>query len=486
MSERFQELGKIPKNLYYVGSPVIIEAGALYKDAENAKVLAQVKLRNISNKNISSCKLVVRPFENSGQRLGAGIEHSYLDLDIANGETFGEQIPIYLPDSTTRMISVVVSEIVFNDKQIWSSDVEKVWSSIEYPKRLIDKLKDEELVKQYKIETGIDAEFVPEKRSGLFLCACGAINLDNTGRCYRCGKNYEALNEKLNVDELSEAAGKRIANKKAEEAVKKEKEHEKRGKIKKAVIISLVLLAFAFGVFIGFDFYKYQKGVSLLKSEKYDEALTQFQSVKVINSSSQIKQIYQAKNYADGIKCIESLQYSKAIEYFSVCGDYKDSRQKIDDIHPYVAIEDASKKMIEGDLINARELLENVPEDIKNAVPEVSQYIGLIDEAISSGWGGIWEFPTGVGDPIRYYVDLKIIGGEIYAQFTSHNIKFDLDMDMGMGKIEGNVVNIPGKDYTPRLISSKRMSVYGDDDTDGEFYKTETFEQMWELRNMEE
>ncbi|RKM56842.1 hypothetical protein D6855_14330 [Butyrivibrio sp. CB08] len=485
MSERFQELGKIHKNLYYEGSPVIIEAGALYKDAENSEVLVQVKLRNISDKHISSCKILVRSFENNGQRLGDDIEHSFLDLDIANGETFGEKVPIYLADSNTRMISVAVSEIVFKDKQIWSSDEKSVWSPVEEPKKLIDELKDEELVQQYKVEVDIDAEYVPEKRRGLFLCACGAINLDNVGQCHNCGKSYEMLREKLNIEELSKASKERLANIKVEEDLKKKKELEAKAKTKKAVIICAVLLAIIFVAFIGIDFSKYQKGVGLLKAEKYDEALAQFQKVKVIDTSSQIKQIYQAQNYAEGIKCIESLQYSRAIEYFSLCGDYKDARQKADDIRPYVAIEEASKKMIEGDLIKARELLEGVPENIKSDVPEVSQYIGLIDEAIGSGWGGIWEFPTGVGDPIMYYVDLKIIGGEIYAQFTSHNIKFDLDLDMGMGKIEGNVVNIPGKDYTPRLISSKRMSVYGDDDTDGEFYKTETFEQMWQLRNMD-
>ena len=59
MSSRYSRLFTLPGNLYTEGSPVLIAAGALLKDNNTDKVLAQLKFRNISNKAISSVKIRV-------------------------------------------------------------------------------------------------------------------------------------------------------------------------------------------------------------------------------------------------------------------------------------------------------------------------------------------------------------------------------------------------------------------------------------------
>ena len=43
MSERYSKLSALPENLYSTGAPVIIAAGALLKDNQTGKVLAQLK-----------------------------------------------------------------------------------------------------------------------------------------------------------------------------------------------------------------------------------------------------------------------------------------------------------------------------------------------------------------------------------------------------------------------------------------------------------
>ena len=53
MSERYIKVFAGKENLYLEGAPVIILASALLKDTQTGKMLAQLKLQNISEKSIS-------------------------------------------------------------------------------------------------------------------------------------------------------------------------------------------------------------------------------------------------------------------------------------------------------------------------------------------------------------------------------------------------------------------------------------------------
>ena len=52
MSERYTKVYECPQNVYSENSPVVISAGALLKDNQTGKILAQLKIRNITNKVI--------------------------------------------------------------------------------------------------------------------------------------------------------------------------------------------------------------------------------------------------------------------------------------------------------------------------------------------------------------------------------------------------------------------------------------------------
>ena len=52
MSERYTRLFSLTSPLYAAGAPVMITAGALLKDNQTGKVLAQLKIKNISDKAI--------------------------------------------------------------------------------------------------------------------------------------------------------------------------------------------------------------------------------------------------------------------------------------------------------------------------------------------------------------------------------------------------------------------------------------------------
>jgi len=202
MANRFQRLFSLTPNIYTKGCPIIIEAGALQKDTESGATIAQIKMRNIGEKAIASCKLSVKAFENNGDEVEGVSDFSYLDLNAVRGTEFGTKVPIILPDRTTRRFEVDINEIVFMDGSVLKMNNNQ-WEPIPEHRKIEEAINDKLLAEQYKREVGGAAELLPEKKDGFFLCTCGAVNLDSSDTCYRCGNTYESLVKLIDNDYLS-------------------------------------------------------------------------------------------------------------------------------------------------------------------------------------------------------------------------------------------------------------------------------------------
>ena len=63
MSERYTRLFSLPENLYSVGAPVVIAAGAVLKDNQTGKVLTQLKIQNISDKAVKAATVSIVPMD---------------------------------------------------------------------------------------------------------------------------------------------------------------------------------------------------------------------------------------------------------------------------------------------------------------------------------------------------------------------------------------------------------------------------------------
>ncbi|MDD6967055.1 MAG: hypothetical protein PUK18_06090 [Firmicutes bacterium] len=146
MSERYSRLFSLPTNLYTEGSPVLIAAGALLKDNQTGKVLAQLKFRNISQKAIQSVKVKVNACDTAGCPLAGMDSFSYLDLSVAAGEEFGQSKPIYLPDATTRAFSVEILSVVFADHEVFTPAAVSI--AKEAPKEVIEEVQRAEAEKE--------------------------------------------------------------------------------------------------------------------------------------------------------------------------------------------------------------------------------------------------------------------------------------------------------------------------------------------------
>lgn len=244
MANRFQRLFSLTPNIFTKGCPIIIEAGALQKDTESGATIAQIKMRNIGEKAIASCKLSVKAFENNGDEVEGVSDFSYLDLNAARGAEFGTKVPIILPDRTTRRFEVDINEIVFMDGSVQKMNNNQ-WEPIPEHRKIEEAINDKLLAEQYKREVGGAAELLPEKRDGFFLCTCGAVNLDSSDTCYRCGNTYESLVKLIDNEYLSKKLDER--NKRIEaENIEKQQKNKKLLKIAiaaGAILLILVIIS---------------------------------------------------------------------------------------------------------------------------------------------------------------------------------------------------------------------------------------------------
>lgn len=232
MDERYSRVFDLQHYFFAESSPVIITAGALLKDNQSGKVLAQLKLHNISNKAIKAATVSITPFDTVGKPLGNAISHQYLDLNAQRGDDFAQKPPVALPDASTRAFSVSVEEVIFSDNSVWNGSG-KAWEAIEPPKRL-DELDDAELIKQFKLKYGAESKNMLSEQKDIWFCTCGSVNHDGEAECTRCGNKLDEL-RKLDMTELEGAKAERVAIEKK----------TKRKKIITFGIIGIALIALA-------------------------------------------------------------------------------------------------------------------------------------------------------------------------------------------------------------------------------------------------
>lgn len=207
-----------PENLYAAGAPVVIAAGALLKDTQTDRVLAQLKLRNIGDKPIKAVTVKVVPLDTVGKPLGEAVDYQYLDLNEARDTNFGAKVPIVLPDAATRAFSASVDEVIFADNSLWTA-AGAPWEPLSVPVPLETALEDSELAKQYRIEYGADSKYSYQTEKDLWRCVCGALNHQEEAQCHRCRKEAAAL-AAPDIEGLKERCQERLADEaqKAEEA----------------------------------------------------------------------------------------------------------------------------------------------------------------------------------------------------------------------------------------------------------------------------
>ena len=237
MSERYSKVFSLPENLYAEGAPVIIAAGALLKDNQTGRVVAQLKLRNISPKTIKAATVCLFPANIVGNPLGDAVRYEYLDLSSTRDTDFGSKSAIPMPDKTTRSFGVRVAEVIFADNSAWNAN-DAAWEPLEKPETLASRL-DSEMVKQFQIEYGSRAKNFLLEQKDLWHCVCGAVNRREEKTCHSCQKTLCDLRN-IDLDTLEGSKKRRLAKEREQAAREAEAAREK---VKIAKRVSTIALA---------------------------------------------------------------------------------------------------------------------------------------------------------------------------------------------------------------------------------------------------
>lgn len=378
MSERYSKLFTLPENLYATGSPVVIAAGALLKDNQTGKVLAQLKLRNIGKKTIKAATVCVEPLDTVGKPLGAPVTYQYLDLHADRDADFGQKAPIALPDSATRSFAVSVVQVIFADNSIWNDD-SPAWKPLTRPHPL-DALGDSELTKQFRIEYGGGCENLLLEQKDLWYCVCGGVNRQEEGNCHKCGKALVEL-QAIDLASLRKAKEERVAKERAEaEVARKEAEIARKKTAKIGVIAAAILAVVAIVAVLVTQVIipssKYNKAISYMDGGNYKEAIVAFEALEGYKDS--VQKIQECE-YQKAVNLMDQGQYDEAIAAFRGMDGYKDSAELIIEVELTKQDAENADAYSEAEVMLANQKFENAIAMFE-ALGDYSNSAEMVDE----------------------------------------------------------------------------------------------------------
>lgn len=322
MSNRFEKLYSLSGQLYAPSSPVIITAGALLKDTQTGKVLAQLKFKNINSKVIKAITVSLLPRDTANQPLGEKETHQILDLAANRDSEFGQKTPLYFSDNTTRAYQVIVEEVVFSDNTVWKTDGTPL-SELPAQKAASETLVDVELEKQYKSEYGERANYMADTCFDLWRCHCGAINRSDEQVCHICSaEKSSALS--VSIVQLKKACQIRLEEERKEaEQASIQNNLLKRKARKKGGICAAALCAIVAGYYAAtllfIPTHQLKQSVSLLESGDYDAANKMLSEIRKAD-------FLDSQVYKYGISFFDNGKYQQAIILFEKAGNYRDSQ----------------------------------------------------------------------------------------------------------------------------------------------------------------
>ena len=376
MAQRYERIFSIGENLYSKDSPIVVSAGVLLKDTKVERVVAQLKFQNLSKRIIRAIKVSINAYDVTKEGLSGVEDFQYLDLNVKIGEYFGQKTAIELPDLRTRQFKIIVDTVVFEDGTTWAGK-NVIWKPLDKAEKVNSKFKDDELLKQYKIEFGKTAEYFYKESDNVWICPCGQINCMEEEKCSRCKLDKAKIfNNTLEVMERKKAERlerekeekqkkleKERAEKEKEEKIKKEEQERIKRKVKlTAVILSTIILFTIVGVWVMNSYYipkmEQEKVLKYISSGKYESArqvnngkyigLMINEIEKKAKDHIEKNEIKKAKEdilylkrydrnhdkvleirYALAMKYLENEDFDEAKSQFEILGQYSDSEVQL-------------------------------------------------------------------------------------------------------------------------------------------------------------
>ena len=359
MAERYTRLFSLPQDLYSPGAPLVIAAGALLKDSQTGSVLAQLKLRSISDVEISAVQLQVVGRDMSKAEV-CREEHQYLDLHVRRDELFGAKEAIPLPVRSVRSFSVQVLAVFFSDGSRYSG-TGGPWLPLPEQQDLNARLFDAELIRQYRLETSEHSRYVPQTVGDLWMCTCGELN--HSGEpCYRCSLTLEDARRLLDVEFLRIKKTERLEAEALRQAEEERKKSSRGYKLRRLALLLIPVLLIA-GIALGTRHYMqkradaYEQAAALLASGEYARAAEAFDALgRYQDAPDRAAEARSAdavhSTYIRAGKLLDNGRYEDAAELYESLGSYLDSAERI----PECSYRKAAELFEQGQLAEAREI----------------------------------------------------------------------------------------------------------------------------------
>lgn len=268
--------------LYTQGSPLLIAAGALLKDNKTGNILAQIKFRSISSKEIKAVKVSIRAFDVSGTEVQGVKDYQYLDLSVTRNMEFGQKTAVPLSDSVTRSFSVVCESVVFSDNSVWTAERNAAWESLPKQQNLENILVD--LYQQYQRDTSVHSCLEPLEYKDLWICSCGAVNKQEESQCCSCAVSRNKIFSALDTEVLSQNQELFKAEEAEREMIREKECKQQQVKKRKITIVfsavaAVVILFVVLVTQVFIPMQKYDSAVSLMESGNYEEAIAAFRQL---------------------------------------------------------------------------------------------------------------------------------------------------------------------------------------------------------------
>jgi len=437
----FNRLFQLPRDQYFEGSPILLEAGALLQETGRGRLIGQLRFRSMTDQAISGVSVDLHCADVMGAETGV-VNHQYTGLGCRPFEAFGEQTPLFIDLDNTASFSVVLRGAAFADGHTWKNDAGTGFTAFPPPSRL--KLEPEQL-KTYQKQAGKNLVYAPERAMGLWRCGCGTINLESGPKCRACRADFaqqialynpetlsgimEAEAEKRRSDAYQQAVALQDARKWSQAAsafsslgryrdsaqradqcvaalheaqeqnrreaarLAEEAAARKRRRIRTVVIV-ITLLALAAGAayFITQVYLpdsNYKKAVSLMESGEYDRASKAFAALgDYRDAAGRVREPYYLKG--DGL--LAQGQYADAAAAFDKATGYLDAKDAASYALGMARLED-------GDYTGARDAFTQVGDyaDAADRIPE-AWYAEGMDKLAAKDYAGARDAFTQAGD----------------------------------------------------------------------------------------
>ena len=335
--QRLEQLMKRTDPHYVSGSPLLLEASALYLDKGTNNCIAQLKWKNIDPRPIKAVMIELDGYDAFDQKLEP-VHYQYDGLLVTQASEFGGKTPIMIKNNKMVKYDAILKAVSFSDGSIWKAESAKAFETLPENKaqvfsgEILDQLK-RDLSKQGNKNA---ATYTPQEALGLWQCGCGSWQYIGS-QCLKCRITQKSLEdisdestlaqhliaykdeqERLRIEAEKRAEEARIAREKAEEERRIQEAEEARiqeelrleqeeidrvfRKKKKriiAVTVTLILLIVAAGCAYQFYFMpmgKYNEAVKKLEAGQYSEAYSAFNALGDF-SDSKTRMIQTQANY---------------------------------------------------------------------------------------------------------------------------------------------------------------------------------------------